>query len=393
MFETRKKVDFVFFDAGGGHRSAALALKSVMDQQDRNWEIRLVNLQEVLDSLDIFRKITGVRMQDVYNLVLAKGWTLGSEYLLPLMHGVIRLYHRPQVKLLKPFWKEQQPDLVVSLIPNFNRALFESLKAAQPQVQFVTVLTDFADHPPHFWIEKQPQYFICGTERAAQQARAAGHAPNRVLQVSGMILRPGFYQTASVDKAQERCRLELEPDVPTGLVLFGAQGSPQMRRIALQIGNLASQVQLIVICGYNKRLKHELESLRTRNRLHVVGFTPDIPYYMQLADFFIGKPGPGSLSEALHMRLPVIVEENYRTLPQERYNAAWVSEKRVGLVLRDFEQVGRAVEKLLEPDVLFDMQSRAACLNNQAVFEIADILAELAFNTAEQKQHFSEKLV
>src|SRR5690349_3117527 len=78
-----KKVEFVFFDAGGGHRSAANALKSVIEEQGRPWEACLFNMQEELDSLDIFRKITRVRFQDLYNRMLAKGWTLGSEYLLP----------------------------------------------------------------------------------------------------------------------------------------------------------------------------------------------------------------------------------------------------------------------------------------------------------------------
>ncbi|HYO84056.1 MAG TPA: hypothetical protein VES20_21815 [Bryobacteraceae bacterium] len=118
-----RKVDLVFFDAGGGHRSAATALKAVSQQTGRNWQVRLLNLQEVLDSLDIFRRITGVRMQDIYNQMLARGWTLGSEHLLPFMHGIIRLYHPAQVKMLAAFWKQDTPDLVVSVVPNFNRAL------------------------------------------------------------------------------------------------------------------------------------------------------------------------------------------------------------------------------------------------------------------------------
>src|SRR5579864_3689553 len=84
-----RKLDFIFFDAGGGHRAAANALKTVIEQQQRPWEIRLVNLQEVLDPLDIFRKITGLRLQDVYNLLLKKGWTLGSPQLTAAMHLII----------------------------------------------------------------------------------------------------------------------------------------------------------------------------------------------------------------------------------------------------------------------------------------------------------------
>ena len=114
-----------------------MALKSVIDSQNRAtggepWEVRLVNLQEILDSLDIFRKITGLRLEDVYNKMLAKGWTLGSAQGLQFMHGVIRLYHEPTVRLLTAHWKDTQPDLVVSLVPNFNRAMYQSLRAALP---------------------------------------------------------------------------------------------------------------------------------------------------------------------------------------------------------------------------------------------------------------------
>ena len=78
----KKRLDFIFFEAGGGHRAAANALKTVIEQQRRPWEVRLVNLQELLDPLDIFRKYTGIRMQDIYNLLLKKGWTLGSPQLI-----------------------------------------------------------------------------------------------------------------------------------------------------------------------------------------------------------------------------------------------------------------------------------------------------------------------
>ena len=64
----------------------------------------------------------------------------------------------------------------------------------------------------------------------------------------------------------------------------------------------------------------------------VVGYTTDVAHYLRLADFFIGKPGPGSLSEALHCGLPVIVTRNAWTMPEERYNTDWVREQ-VGITL------------------------------------------------------------
>jgi hypothetical protein len=367
-------VDFVFFDAGGGHRSAANALKAVIEQQGRPWEIRLVNLQEILDPLDIFRKYTGIRMQDVYNVMLQKGWTLGSAQGTVLMHGLIRLYHGGEVRLLKEFWKQGERDLVVSLIPNFNRALHDSLRESLPATPLVTILTDFADFPPHFWIEQQDQYLICGTEKAAEQARALGHPDEHIFRTSGMILRPSFYQPVTADRAAERSRLGLDPELPTGLVLFGGQGSSVMPEIAKRV---TARAQFIFICGRNKKLAERLRGLKTSYPKYVEEFTSEIPYYMHLSDFFVGKPGPGSISEAIAMRLPVVVERNAWTLPQERYNTEWIREKQVGVVLPSFRTIDQGLRELLAPDNFARFRSNAAAITNRAVFEIPEILATL----------------
>jgi 1,2-diacylglycerol 3-beta-galactosyltransferase len=364
------KVDFIYFDAGGGHRAAATALRSLIEQQGRPWEIRLVNLQEVLHSLDIFRKITGIRLEDIYNLMLAKGWTRGSAQGLMFMHVVIRLHHRATLRLLRRHWAETKPDMVVSMVPNFNRAMYQSLRTALPGTPFVTLLTDFADYPPHFWIERQEQYLICGTEKAVDQARALGHAESRIFRTSGMIIRPRFYEPVDVDRRAERKRLGLDPDSPTGLVLFGGQGSRAMLEIAKRLKN----TQLIFICGRNEKLAAKLREARPK-RHFIEGFTREIPYYMHLSDFFIGKPGPGSISEAVAMKLPVIVECNARTLPQERYNAEWVREKQAGIVLPNFRRINQAVHEMLAG--LDAYQAHVARIENRAVFEIPEILAKL----------------
>ena len=125
--------------------------------------------------------MTGIRLEDLYNRMLAKGWTLGAGYWLPVMQWVIRRYHKPSVELLARFWRERKPDMVVSLVPNLNLAMFQGLKRACPEVPYVGILTDLADYPPHFWIERQDQYIICGTERARQQATEPGYIRTRFI--------------------------------------------------------------------------------------------------------------------------------------------------------------------------------------------------------------------
>jgi UDP-N-acetylglucosamine:LPS N-acetylglucosamine transferase len=371
---TTRYVDFLYFQAGGGHRSAALALQSVLASQHPEWEVRLVDAQQVLDPIDILRKVTGIRTEDIYNKMLAKGWTLKSEYLLPVLHGLIRVLHPQQVKMFRNFWAQRRPDLVVSLIPNLNRSLFESLQAVHPGVPYITILTDLADYPPHFWIEKQAQYFICGTPRAVEQARELGHPPERIFLTSGMILRPLFYEAAPVDIAAERRRLGLDPDLPTALIMFGGDGSAKMKTIAKRLGRCGLDLQMIFICGKNAKLRAKLERLETRNLKFVEGFTSQVPYYMRLADFFIGKAGPGSISEAIHMGLPVIVERNAWTLPQEVFNTHWVAEQGVGVALKNFRNIVPVVRGMLTEGSLGSMREATSRIHNRAVFEIPDIL-------------------
>lgn len=367
--------DLMFFDAGGGHRAAAEALRLVMEEQGE-WNVRLVNLQELLDSIDLVRRLTGLRMQDLYNLMLRKGWTLGSPQTLRVLQFIIRLLHRPAVRLLNEFWRSSRADLVVSVVPHFNRALAESLRQSRPSTRFVTILTDIADYPPHFWIEPQGGYLICGSARAAAQARALHIREERIFETSGMILHPRFYQTPACDRRAERRRRGLDPDLTTGLVLFGGQGSDSMLEILERLNSKGPRnVQLIFICGRNQKLAATLRGRRSRLRTFVEGFTNQIPFYMALSDFFIGKPGPGSVSEAVAMHLPVIVERNAWTLPQERYNAEWAAERGVGLVLRNFRGIEGAVRELTAS--LEQYRSRTASIENRAVFEIPEMLERL----------------
>src|SRR5450631_1057376 len=201
-------IDLVYFNAGGGHRSAALALDSVIREQARPWQVRLVNLMEVLDPESRFHKTLGMYPEDLYNTRLARGWSLGLAQELKFLQALIRLCHQGMTNRLRRHWRRTQPDLVVSLIPNFNRTLCEALAGARPGAPYVTLMTDFADLPPHFWIEPgQSQHFICGTPKAVAQARAMGYGPSQVHATSGMIVRPDFYRGACVNRREAIAQL------------------------------------------------------------------------------------------------------------------------------------------------------------------------------------------
>jgi Glycosyltransferase family 28 C-terminal domain len=377
-----KKIQILFHDAGGGHRNAAVALQTIIAQQRRPWEVELVQFQDLTDHLDVLRKLTGIRIQEQYNVLLRNGWTLGATQLLRVLQTTIRLFHGPMVKLLKDHFQKQPADLMVSVIPHFNREIAEAWSASYPGRPFVTIITDLADFPPHFWIEPmKEQCVICGTERAVEQARQIGKDASHIFATSGMILRPDFYQQDNVNPIELRRELNLRPDLPTGMLLFGGFGSKAMYEIVERLESPNLPLQLIVICGRNEQLAEKFRARAWKMSLHIVGFTKEVHRLMRAADFLIGKPGPGSVAEAMVRRLPVILECNAWTLPQERYNTEWVKEKKVGIVLNNFGGIVGGVKQLLEPGKLAEFQCNVEKVNNRAIFEIPEIFAKLLGDT------------
>jgi UDP-N-acetylglucosamine:LPS N-acetylglucosamine transferase len=373
-----KKIHVVFHDGGGGHRNAAVALKTVIGEQQRDWQVELIQFQDLTDRLDILRKLTGIRIQQQYNILLQNGWTLGTTYLLRILQTTIRLFHRPLTNLLERFWREHPADLLVSVIPHFNRQICESWNMVYPGRPFVTIITDLADFPPRFWIEPiKEQYVIAGTEKAAEQARAMGHDEAHIFLTSGMILRPDFYVEDNSDPVALRREMGLREDLPTAIVLFGGHGSKVMYDITEKLDAAGLPLQLILICGRNEELAAKLRARQWKMPIHVVGFTKEVNKLMRAADFLIGKPGPGSIAEAMVRKLPVLIECNAWTLPQERYNAEWVKEKGVGIVLNSFQEVVTGVQKMLEPAALAEFRKNVSLQDNRAVFEIPEILARL----------------
>jgi glycosyl transferase family 28/monogalactosyldiacylglycerol (MGDG) synthase len=371
-----KKILIVYHDAGGGHRNAAVALQTVISQESRDWQVELVQFQDLTDQLDVLRKLTGIRIQQQYNILLQNGWTLGSTYLLRFLQRTIRLFHKPLVNLLEKYWRANPADLLVSVIPHFNRQICESWTRVYPTRPFVTIITDLADFPPRFWIEPiKDQYIVAGTEKAAEQARAMGHDSAHIFQTSGMIVRPDFYVPNGSDPAELRKQMGLQADRTAAMVLFGGHGSKVMLDITERLDAASLPLQLILICGRNEALASRLCSRQWKMPVHIIGFTKEVHQLMCAADFLIGKPGPGSIAEAMIRKLPVLIECNAWTLPQERYNAEWVKKKNVGIVLKSFKDIVSGVKQMLDPGTLAEFRKNVAAQNNRAIFEIPEILA------------------
>ncbi|WP_170976608.1 glycosyltransferase [Rhizobium sp. FKL33] len=402
-----RRLEIFYFDAGGGHRNAMTALSRLIEKTHPEWTVVPVDLQKLLEPIDpvhrLTQKITGslqkillpvaprlpiapIQAQDIYNNALKRGATRGLGAILPILQGFIRRFSAEIERLLVERWRaEPRPDLVISVIPNFNRVMHRALQTADPSIPYLTVITDMVDVPPHFWMEDQAQYIVCGTPKATDQARATGfYRETDIFEVSGMILKEQFYLPPA-PHALTLSDLGLAENRPTAMIMFGGNGARRATMTILdQLEKSPLGIQSIVMCGKNAALK---KALKGRPNCCAVGFVQTVPDYLRLADFLIGKPGPGSVSEAVHLGRPVIVEGSASTMPQERPNLDWIRDNGVGLVVRSFrKEIAGAAERMLADLPRFQANIAQNLPENRAVFEVVEIIGKILDETAHQKR-------
>ena len=384
MMKKNFLINVVTGQGGGGHYATYYAIRAIAEQRKLPWQFQVTDMDDIITELSQQNQLKnaydkfGFSAHDLYNSMVKSGWTWLWPLLMRLNKLLVKLNYKMGVSLFEQHWREQQPDLVVSVMPLFNKAIWESIQRAKPGTPVVTILTDFADCPPAFWIEPETEnYLVCGTERAVEQARLLGVKEERIVKTSGLVIHPNFYEPVSWDRRRERQKLGLDPDCPTGLVMFGGNGSKVMLDIAKRLECFQDKLQLIFLCGRNKELASALRQNQGWQKRFVTTFTEDIPYYMHLADFFIGKPGNVSISEAMAMKLPVITEGNALTMIQERYCCESITDKHVGIVISNFRDIEQAVVKLIQPENFARYRANVAAINNRAVFEIPEILEKI----------------
>ena len=368
-----------FIDAGGGHRAAARALLAAAEAGTVPFRLEAVNLQSVLEPLDFWKRLTGHSIEEAYNALVRGGSTRFLVALLRLLHAAIRLRHHALVRRLAEYLRGRRPAAVVSVMPNFNAVVRDAVREAHPDVPFVVLLTDFADFPPRFWIVGDLDRVIVGSELAERQALELGLARDHVFRTSGMVLHPRFHPPPGRE-AGERFRHELGIGSAAFVVLllFGGKGALEMDPLAGALLGAREDWHVVAICGDNAPLLEAMErrSRASGGRLHALGFTHEVAAALAASDLLVAKPGPGVLAEAFHMRVPVIVTCNPSTVPQERYNARFVAERGLGVVVRRWREIPSAAAALAaDPARLREIRrSLEALPENRAVFEALRVI-------------------
>jgi 1,2-diacylglycerol 3-beta-galactosyltransferase len=258
-------------------------------------------------------------------------------------------------------------DVIVKALARHRAGLVDHSCGPQAAV----LITDWSEIARNVWFPRKGEYHaICGTEVSVAQARRVPALNDqRVHPMNGLLIRPDFAN--AITRAAARETLALDPARPIVTILYGAQGSERMLSLARTLAQAPPTAQIVFMCGRNAALADALRAENLPYTVQIVEFTDQVPAYLAASALFVGKPGPGSVSEALAFGLPILLDRRM-VLPQEKSVIDHVVSQRYGQAFSSMKEFRRAFDDLLCGQTAGQTYQKPE--PNRSAEQIADIL-------------------
>lgn len=341
----KKRILFLMSDTGGGHRAAACAIEEAIHYLYPNaYDIFIEDIWKTHTPWPINK------IPNYYPWLTGPGlplWRLmwSSSTRFPA-HKIVFPSISPVVeRTVMGYLKAIAPDTVVSVHPFMNHLGLKWLDKINLQIPFVTVVTDLVTIHP-MWICPRVTRCFVPTPAARDFAIEWGMPPEKI-DICGQPISLKFAMLTD-DKQTVRQRLELDCHRRVVLVMGGGEGFGHVFEIARAIAQSVSPAQLLIVAGRNRALRERLETIAWEIPTRIYGFVENIPEFMKAADILITKAGPGTISEAFAMGLPLIIS-GY--IPgQEQGNVTYVLDHKAGTYAETPEAIAELVSIWLAPD-------------------------------------------
>jgi diacylglycerol O-acyltransferase / wax synthase len=203
---------------------------------------------------------------------------------------------------LAPHIRSFGPDVIISTYPMGSAGLSWLRRHGRLGVPTGAWVPAFCPHP--FWL--YPNLDITYVMHPSAAAIAARAEPGLRVAVGALPVADAF---APADQAAARARLGVDPGRFTVAVCTGSFAFGGVSRAVGALLAAGPQVQVVVVCGRNERLRRRLSSRGEPGRLVVLGWTGDMPGWMAASDVVVSNAGGATGLEAVASGRPVIMFE------------------------------------------------------------------------------------
>jgi 1,2-diacylglycerol 3-beta-galactosyltransferase len=312
-------------DAGFGHRSAANAVASALEEMYGDLcEVTILNPLEdkrapffLRDSQSDYDKIVR-NMPELYRF----GYD-ASDYTVPvvIMEQALTVL---LFEVMRDIVRKYRPDAILTTYPLYQAPLRAVMTITRTTIPLLVAVTDLAT-VHRLWFSSSVDLCMVPTQIVRDLALNHGLLPDQV-QVTGIPINP-------VVVREKRCPAEIRRDLGwrDDCITALAVGSRRVDRLVDTLNILnhyGQQLQLIVVAGKDERLFKELNAIEWHVPVKLYEFVNNVPTFMKASDFIISKAGGLVVTESLACGLPMMLID---AIPgQETGNADYVVQNGAG---------------------------------------------------------------
>jgi len=302
-------------EVGNGHKAPAIALKkAINDKFPGKYNIEVIDLfkelgyEWLLKSYRYFWIDLGLKHPNALTFIYHLS---DNRFILwyekSLLAGVCKRF--------KKYISKNKPDIVLGTHESCIHVL--SILKSKLEIPLVGINTDpFDAH--YVWASPNIDKYVVFSEKARELLSKKGVKKSKLVSFNSRY--PLDLKHSKKVSSKERIRKKLGlKDKKTILMSIGAEGVGNIKKFLNSIIKNNLNFQVLMICGRNKILKRELDSIKILKNgkvsLKVYGFVENMHELIQASDVILGKPGASQTFEILSKNRPII----YSTFARNEY--------------------------------------------------------------------------
>lgn len=325
-----KRILILTADAGFGHRSAANAVATALNElYGEACQVEILNPLEDKRTPAFLRET-----QSDYDRIVREMPELyrvgfdASDKLLP--SAILESALIPM--LFEPLWdmiETHKPDAILTTFPIYQAPLTAVFSIKRVFTPFFTVITDLST-VHRIWFHRKVEACFVPNEQVYSLGASYG-MPYRKMIVTGIPVNPLLAEELR-SQNELRASLGLDTDLLTVLAV-GSRRVEGLTQILNVFNHYGAPLQLVVIAGKDEELYRELQQIEWHIPAHLYLYTEQMPLFMRAADVIVCKAGGLIVTESLACGLPMMLID---VIPgQETGNAEFVVSNGAGELTKD----------------------------------------------------------
>lgn len=347
------KVLIFYATYGGGHLSAANAMKEAIEINYPEYEVQVVDCMKYVNKV-----VNGITVKAYEDLAKKMPKTWGKIYkasrkgiLAKISNSSNDIFASKLGKLINSI----NPDVIISVHPFSTQMCGILKKRGKLNLPVFNIMTDFKYHEQwlvkHEYIDK---HFV-SNEKMRQDLIKFGIDENKVF-TTGIPISSRFLN--EFDRKEILMEFGIKENLKT--ILFFAGGKMGLARKNIfefmqVLANDIVDIQVIAISGKNPKVYERFKDIaKDKENVKVIEFSNRVPELMSVSDVVITKPGGITSSEALAMNIPIIA---INPIPgQEEENAEFLEESGVAIWIKNNEDIHNSLKEAIIDERIVELK-------------------------------------